>query len=145
MVFASLIIFYLQSCHVVGFSADVSFCRLISKISLYIQNKFSVVSAVRGTLLFTSLQGMFSLFWGWGVNILLSKFQRALFYINKLCLKHLLLICLQKLQYQWNQWQSYHGFHKGEPTIGKFTLGIASEDVSVMRGRGYMLLKQLNS
>lgn len=42
----------LSCCDLVGFSDDVSFCKLISKISLYIQNKFSVVSPVGGTLCF---------------------------------------------------------------------------------------------
>lgn len=117
MVFVTLINFYLQSCHIViwwgfllilfvfvGFLWFVVllgfFCRLISKISLYNQNKFSVVSPVRGTrwffLVFISLQGRPSLFWGF--NIFLSRFQSTLFYTKKFCLKHLVFICFQKLQ-----------------------------------------------
>lgn len=84
MVFASLIIVkfaIFSHCDSLFFSADLSFCKLISKIPLYIQNKFPVVSPVRGTLcFFTSLQGRSCFFWRWGG--VSSTFQRALFHIS---------------------------------------------------------------
>lgn len=102
-----------------------------------------MVSPVRGTLFFTSLQGRSRFFWGWGANTLLSTFQRALFHTSEVLLKHLPFICFQKLQLiQWNQWQSLQWLHKSLSIashcrrIQKLQLHIASVGVSVrVRGK----------
>lgn len=80
----------LSHCDSVGFSADFSFCKPISKIPFYIQNKFPVVSPLRGTpLFFISLQGSSSFFFGSEANTPSSTFQRALIHISELLLKHI--------------------------------------------------------